>query len=57
MAATDCLDNVNLLLPGSDLELLLQEDGCLLIVAGKDLVDNVIPVATHVTVKETSSQT
>lgn len=44
VAATDCLDDVKLLLRGTDLELLLQEDGCLLIVAVDDLVDNVLPV-------------
>jgi hypothetical protein len=44
------LDDLVLLLLGADLELLLQEDGGLLVVAVNDLVDNVLPVAAHVAV-------
>lgn len=46
----DGLDDIILLLLGADLELLLQEDGSLLVVAVNDLVDNVLPVAAHVAV-------
>jgi len=46
----DGLDDLILLLLGADLELLLQEDGGLLVVAVDDLVDNVLPVAAHVAV-------
>jgi len=50
----DGLDDIILLLLGADLELLLQEDGGLLIVAVDNLVDNVLPVAAHVAVQETA---
>ncbi len=45
-------DDLELLLRSGDLELLLQEDGGLLVVAADDLVDNVLPVAAHVTVEK-----
>lgn len=50
----DGLDDLILLLLGADLQLLLQEDGGLLIVAVDDLVDNVLPVAGHVAVQKTT---
>lgn len=46
------LDNLVLLLGCADLELLLQEDRCLLIVVADNLVDNVLPVAVDVTVQK-----
>jgi len=48
----DSINNVTLLLGGGDFELLLQENGGLLIVALHNLVDNELPVTVHVTVKE-----
>ena len=50
----DGLHDLILLLLGADLELLLQEDGGLLVVAVDDLVDNVLPVAAHVAVQKTA---
>ena len=50
----DGLDDLILLLLSTNLELLLQEDGSLLVVALDDLVDDVLPVAAHVAVKETA---
>lgn len=49
----DGFDNLVLLLRRADLELLLQEDGGLLIVIADDLIDNVLPVATHVAIEKT----
>lgn len=46
------LDNLVLLLGCADLELLLQEDRCLLIIVADDLVDNVLPVAIDVAVQQ-----
>jgi hypothetical protein len=48
----DCLNNVVLLLGCTDLKLLLQENGSLLIIIAHDLVDNVLPVAVDCSVKE-----
>lgn len=48
----DCLDNVVLLLMCADLKLLLQENGCLLVVVANNLVYNVFPVTSNVAVKE-----
>lgn len=50
----DGLDDLILLLLGANLELLLKEDRCLLVVAVDDLVDNVLPVAAHVAVQKTT---
>lgn len=50
----DSLDDLVLLLRCADLELLLQEDRGLLVVAAHDLVDNVAPVATHVAVEQST---
>jgi len=50
----DGIDHVELLLGRRHLELLLQEDGSLLIIALNNLVDNKLPVAIHVTVKKTT---
>lgn len=48
------LDNLVLLLRSSNLQLLLQEDRCLLIIVANDLVDDVLPVAIDVPVKKTT---
>lgn len=48
------LDNFVLLLRCADLELLLEEDGSLLIVVADNLIDNVLPVAVDVSVQETA---
>lgn len=48
----DRLDNIVLLLRGADLELLLKEDGRLLVVVADDLVNNVLPVTVDIAVKE-----
>jgi len=50
----DRLDDVILLLWRADLQLLLQEDRRLLIVVTDDLVDDILPVAAHVTVQQTT---
>jgi len=50
----DGLDNVVLLLWRTDLELLLEEDGSLLVVVADDLVDDVLPVAAHVSVQKST---
>jgi len=50
--SNDSINNVTLLLGRGDFELLLQEDGSLLIVALHNLVDDKLPIAVHVTVKE-----
>lgn len=49
----DGFNNLVLLLGRADLEFLLQEDGGLLIVVAYDLIDNVLPVTTHVAIEET----
>ena len=48
----DGLYDLILLLRRADLELLLQEDGGLLIIVADDLVDNVFPVTAHVAVEQ-----
>ena len=48
------LNDVILLLSCPNLELLLQEDGSLLIIVADDLVDNILPVAVDSAVKETA---
>lgn len=48
----DCLDNVVLLLGGADLQLLLQEDGGLLVVVADNFVDDVLPVACNIAIEE-----
>lgn len=48
----DGLNNVVLLLRSANFELLLKEDRGLLIVVADDLIDDVFPVAAHVTVKQ-----
>lgn len=45
-------NNVILLLGSANLELLLEEDGRLLVVVADDLVHNVLPVAVDIAVKE-----
>ncbi len=50
--SNDGLDNLELLLSGADLELLLQKYRGLLVVVANDLVDNVFPVAAHVTIEK-----
>lgn len=49
----DGFHNLVLLLRCADLELLLQEDGGLLIVVADDLIDDVLPIATHIAIEET----
>src|SRR5690606_493482 len=46
------LYDVVLLLRRPDLEFLLQEYGCLLIIIADDLVDDVLPVASDITVEQ-----
>lgn len=46
------MDDIELLLYRADLELLLEKDGCLLVVVANNLVDDELPVATHVAVEE-----
>lgn len=48
------LDDLVFLLRSSDLELLLEENGSLLVVVADDLVDNVLPVAIDVAIQETT---
>lgn len=48
----DGVDDFELLLWSADLELLLEEDGSLLVIAADNLVDYVTPITTHVTVEE-----
>lgn len=50
----DGVNDLVLLLGRSDLELLLQEYGGLLVVDAYDLVDNVLPVASGVAVEKTA---
>lgn len=46
------LDNVILLIRGAHFELLLEEDGCLLVVAADDLVNNILLVAVDIAVEQ-----
>jgi hypothetical protein len=48
----DSLDDLKLLLRCAKLQLLLKEDGSLLVVAAHNLVNNVAPVAAHVTIEQ-----
>jgi hypothetical protein len=50
--SNDGFNNVKLLLGSTDLELLLQEDGGLLVIVANDLINNVLPVAVDCAVKE-----
>ena len=50
----DGLDDFVLLLIGSDFQLLLQEDGGLLIIVADDFIDNVLPVAAHGAFQQTT---
>ena len=43
-----------LLFRGANLELLLQKDGGLLVIAADNLVNNILPVAVHITVQQTA---
>lgn len=52
--ADNGLNNVEFLRRRSDLELLLQENRCLLIVVAHDLVDNVLPVTRNRLVQKTT---
>lgn len=45
------LDNIVLLLGGTNLEFLLKKDRCLLIIIANNLIDNVLPVAIDCAVK------
>lgn len=49
----DGLDDLVLLLCSADLELLLQEDGCLLVIVADDLIDNVLPITRDSFVQKT----
>jgi len=48
----DCLHNLILLFRCAYFELLLKEDGSLLVVVADDLIDDVLPVAAHVSVQQ-----
>ena len=48
----DGLNDLELLLRSAKLQLLLKEDGGLLVIAAHDLVDDVAPVAAHVTIEQ-----
>lgn len=50
----DRFDDFVLLFRSAHLELLLEKDGSLLIVVTDDLVDNILPVAAHVAVQQTT---
>lgn len=50
----NCFDNIVLLLCGANLELLLEEDRCLLIIVAYNLVDNIFPVTIDSSIKETT---
>lgn len=50
----DSLDYIVLLLRSTDLEFLLQENRRLLIVVADDLVNNILPVAVHVTIQQST---
>jgi hypothetical protein len=45
------LYNLILLIRSADLELLLQEDGCLLVIVANNLVNNILPIAIDVPFK------
>ena len=48
------LHDLVLLLGGADLELLLKEDRCLLVIVADDLVDDILPVAIDVAVQQSA---
>lgn len=48
--SNDRFDNLVLLLRGSDFQLLLQEDGGLLVVVADNLVNDILPVAAHIAI-------
>ena len=50
----NCLHDVVLLLGGADLELLLKKDRSLLIVVTHNLVHDVLPIAGHVAIEQTT---
>lgn len=50
----NCLNDLIFLLRCADLELLLKEDGSLLVIVADNLVNNVLPVAVDSTVKKTT---
>lgn len=52
--SNDGLDDVILLLSGTNLELLLKEDRCLLIIVANNLVNNILPVAVDSAIKKTA---
>ena len=52
--ADDGFDDLVLLLCGADLELLLQEDGCLLVIVADDFIDNIFPITRDSFVQKTA---
>lgn len=52
--ADDCLDDIKLLVGCADFQLLLQENGCLLIVVAYNLVHDVFPIAGDIFVEKAS---
>ena len=50
----DCFDDLILLIGRANLELLLEEDGCLLVIVADDLVDDILPVAIDVAVQQSA---
>jgi hypothetical protein len=52
--SNDGFDNFVFLLRSSDFELLLEEDGSLLVVVADNLVDDVLPVAIDVAIQKTT---
>jgi hypothetical protein len=48
------LDDIEFLFSCADFELLLKEDGCLLVITANDLVNDVFPIARDVLIEETS---
>lgn len=50
----DGFNNLVFLLRGPDLEFLLKEDGCLLVIVADNLVNNVLPITVDVAVKKTA---
>lgn len=50
----NCFHDFVLLIRSSDLELLLQKDGSLLVVVANDLVNDVLPVAVDIAIKQTA---
>ena len=50
--SNNSFNDLVLLLHRADFELLLQEDGGLLVVVANDLVDDIFPVTGHATIQE-----